>query len=179
MAHSLLYLMSLSTAMTPSILSCILQRSGSEEGSVASLGPTEGAIDSPASPHHHSEVPVECADTVDPVTGDRKIKRARLDPAPAWPHSEKARAALDEALACARVPSLRHHQVQALRHLLDNTQESTKQADVAAPSVVQCVRTGGGKTLVPMLFGLLRRDYPSLFPGNRRILAFCPTVALL
>jgi hypothetical protein len=41
------------------------------------------------------------------------------------------------------------------------------------------VQTGGGKTLVPMLFTLLRRDYPHLFPGNRRILAFSPTVALL
>ena len=48
--HSWLYLMSLSTAMTPSILSCILQRSGSlytflapKEGQLRHQGPRDDA----------------------------------------------------------------------------------------------------------------------------------------
>ena len=68
--------------------------------------------------------------------------------------------------------------MDALRILLKPSKPSGKQR-VAPSSVVQMVQAGGGETLVPMLFTLLRRDYSHLFPGNRRILTFSPAIALL
>ena len=65
------------------------------------------------------------------------------------------------------VDSLRPHQREALRLLF------------AGESVAQCVRTGGGKSLVPMLWAWLRRYHPRLFPGRSSVLvAFFPTNVL-
>ena len=83
------------------------------------------------------------------------------------------------ALVRVGVPSLRDHQAQALQHYFSHSLGETVDQNAPPPSVIQFVRTGGGKTLVPMLFSLLRRDHQHLFDGNHLVVAFSPTVALL
>ena len=118
----------------------------------------------PENPKQHFCVPEECVEGVGTSPSTSKIS-------PAPPTTSPSETAYDTALrSCLRragVPSLYPHQRDALTRLSSGGR------------IFQNVQTGGGKTLVPMLWSLLRRHYPKLHNRSRIVLGFSPTVALL
>lgn len=136
----------------------------------SSISPDECLASASASPEDHRHVYEHREHHAEPggVPEDAE-KNLPLCSAgrPAWPETDEQAAALALGLAAFGVDSLRPHQREALRLLF------------AGESVAQCVRTGGGKSLVPMLWAWLRRYHPRLFPGRSSVLvAFFPTNVL-
>lgn len=114
----------------------------------------------PENPKQHFCVPEECVEGAGTSPSSSKIS-------PAPPTTSPSETAYDTALrSCLRragVPSLYPHQRDALTRLSSGGR------------IFQNVQTGGGKTLVPMLWSLLRRYYPKLHRRSRIVLGFSPT----